>query len=657
LAAREQARARAAWESGRSLRQAGQLQAARAQFQLATRWAPQDALYWLNLARSEQLMGLADEAMAHAEHAFALDRTSLAACNMLAEMKRDARHSAAVLQVLDQLDPGTERDALWHILRGTAVFAAHAFEAAAHCFITALSLAAGDLGLRRRALTQLGHCFGLMKRHHDGSHCYRMVLDMDPHALGSALYAAHYSAWACDWALLAEDMGRLSTCMQTVIAEPAEAAIEALSPFCLLNLSDDPHLLRWLAERACAHPTVTPAQIAPWQPTPVPRPDGRLRIGWISSDLHHHATSILLAEVLEHFDRDRVELVFYSGGPDDRSPMRQRVLATAAQVHEVAQWSADELAMQIRQDQIGVLIDLKGFTFGSRLNVLAQRPAPVQLAWLGYPGTCGAAFVDYIVGDPVVTPLDAQPHYSEHIAQLPHCYQPNDSTRSRPATLSRSDCGLPEGAFVFASFNQSYKILPEVFAAWCRILDATPGAVLWLLVPQADTQARLRSAAAAHGVALERLVFAPFVGTESHRARLPNADLFLDTFPCGGHTTASDALWAGVPVLTLTGQSFASRVAASLVTTVGLPEMACADLDDYVAQALHYAHDPAALAALRQRLEAGRVQSPLFDGRRFARDFQHLLLRMVERQDAGLPPAPLAAQTHTGTQTPLENTP
>jgi predicted O-linked N-acetylglucosamine transferase (SPINDLY family) len=362
-----------------------------------------------------------------------------------------------------------------------------------------------------------------------------------------------------------------------------------------------------------------------------------------------HATSSLIVEMLEGMDRDRFELVLYSSGPDDGSAIRQRVRATAGLWREVLDWNDAHLAQCIRDDEIGVLIDMKGYTQGSRQTVLARRPAPLQVAWLGYPGTAGADYVDYIVGDPVVTPLSAQDGYCERIAQMPHCYQPNDSTRLQPATLPRSACGLPEDAFVFASFNQSYKIVPEVFQAWCQILSATPGSVLWLMVPQADVQARLRAAAASLGVDGERLVFAPFVGIDVHRARLPNADLFLDSFPCSGHTTASDALWAGVPILTLTGRSFASRVAASLLHTITLDELVCDDIDHYCREATRYAHDAAALQALRQRVQAARHSSPLFDGRRFAADFGDLLMRMVERQDAGLPPAPLAATPHLTT--------
>jgi predicted O-linked N-acetylglucosamine transferase (SPINDLY family) len=638
-------RAHDAWQRGVNLRKAGRLPAARDCFAEATRRAPGDALYWLNLARCEQLLSRPDQATAHAQRAFSLDRRSLVACNLLAELMRDALRAGESLQALDQLDPAVERDAQWHLLRGCALLAEHQPDAAAHAFTEVLALPGTDFKLHCQALTQLGNALSNLKRHQEASRCHRMVLKVDPLALGNALYAAHYSSWCCDWPQLADDLARLDSCIAALQLLPPSVERKRLPPFALVGLSDDPQLMRWLAEQDRAGWGVGPGRSPVRSIAPVPRPGGKLRIGLLSADFHHHATSFLLAEMLESIDRDRFELVFYASGPDDRSPTRQRVLASAHQVHEVAEWSDDGLAAQIRRDQVAVLLDLKGFTLGTRLDAMAQRPAPIQVAWLGYPATTGADFIDYLIGDTVVTPLDAQAHYSERIAQMPHCYQPNDSQRSRPAALSRADCGLPEHRLVLASFNQSYKIMPPVFEAWCRILAASDGAVLWLLVPAADTQARLLQVAAGHGIAPQRLVFAPFLAIEQHRARLPNADLFLDTYPCGGHTTASDALWAGVPVLTLIGDTFASRVAASLLCTLGLPELVCDGLNAYIDQALHYAADRPALAALRERLEVGRAQSPLFDGRHFARDFEQLLLRMVARQDAGLPPAPLPADT------------
>jgi predicted O-linked N-acetylglucosamine transferase (SPINDLY family) len=364
----------------------------------------------------------------------------------------------------------------------------------------------------------------------------------------------------------------------------------------------------------------------------------------MSADFHRHATSMLMVQALEHIDPDRYELYFYSAGPDDGTALRTRVLATASVVHEVATWSGARIAEQIAADQIGVLFDLKGFTKGARLDITAAHPAPLQVAWLGFPGTIGTDHIDYVIGDPVVTPLEHQADFTETIAQLPHCYQPNDALRSRPAVWSRAQCGLPHDALVLASFNQPFKITPQMFAAWCRVLQAVPRAVLWMLVPEPATRARLCAAAAALGIATERLVFAPFVEIERHRARLPQADLLLDTFPCSGHTTASDGLWAGVPMVTLIGRTFAARVAASLLHTLGLDELVFSDVDDYVAKAIELCRVDGALAQLRERIVSARLTSALFDGVRFAADLQALIDRMVERQDAGLAPAPLPAQ-------------
>jgi predicted O-linked N-acetylglucosamine transferase (SPINDLY family) len=471
-----------------------------------------------------------------------------------------------------------------------------------------------------------------------------MLLDDNPLDFGSALCAAHASSWACDWPGLAGDFERLRLCIAHV-ESTRKRPVTGKSPFPLITLTDDPEILKWAASLTYQEHCAGMQPVRQRSTQRVPRPNGKLRLGLMSSDFHVHATSILMAEFLEGIDRDRFELHFYSGGPDDHSALRARVRRTAASWTETADLSSTQLAARIRADQIGLLLDLKGYTLGSRMDVLAHRPAPIQIAWLGFPGTAGAPSLDYFIGDPVTTPMDAQPHFTECIAQMPHCYQPNDSTRTRPAPATRQQCGLPEDAtFVFASFNMAYKIVPEVFAAWCRILEETPGSVLWLLVQQLPARERLLAAAVQHGLDPDRLVFAPFVSGELHRSRLPLADLCLDTFPCGGHTTASDALWAGVPVLALMGQSFASRVAGSLLHALGLPELACSDIDAYIQSAVSLALNPAEFQALKGRLEAGRTQSPLFDGLRFAGDFERLLLRMVARQDAGLPPVPLAAE-------------
>ncbi|MEY2686787.1 MAG: hypothetical protein RL375_985 [Pseudomonadota bacterium] len=646
--------AAAAWERGVAHARHGRHQQALDEFKAAVRATPGDGLYWLNLANSERKCGRHADALASARKAFDLEPRSLDACHLLASLQRRDGATREALATLDKLPVPVERDGAWHFLKGALLYDLNRIPDAMQSLLGALALSGDAPQVRVKSLMQLGHCMALVRRHFEAGQCYRTVLDLEPDSLAAALYAAHYSAWSCDWAELDRDIERLGRCMSLVRDSQEHAGkTYSLSPFCLLTLTDDPALMRWAAESACIHaPRQAPSPQVVTPSNLIPRPAGKLRIGLLSSDFHHHATTMLVVETLEHIDRSRYELWLYSGGANDGSALRHRIEAAATCLREVAELDQAELAQQIRTDQIGVLMDLKGFTQGSRMSVLAQRPAPIQVAWLGYPGTSGADFVDYIIGDPVVTPLEHQPHFTEQIAQLPHCYQPNDSQRSHPATLDRTACGLPPEAFVFASFNQAYKIVPEVFAAWCTIVASRPDAVLWLLVPEPQTQAHLRAAAAAHGLPPDRLFFADFAPIERHRARLPNVDLALDTFPCGGHTTASDALWAGVPVLALQGQAFASRVAASLLHTLGVPELVCTQLDDYVERAIALAGSPADLAQLRRRVELGRNNSPLFRGREFAGDLQHLIDRMVQRHEAGLAPAALAADAAGDTVQP-----
>jgi protein O-GlcNAc transferase len=631
-------RAQQAWQRGRELSRSGRLKDAIIQFRQATKLCPGDSLYWLNLASTLRKVGEIDEALQSAKRAFELDRKSPVACQLLADLLAQMNRSSDMLAVIDSLDMASERDARYYLLKGSALSNLRRWQEAAQCYLSAMAAGTVENWVRRKALVQLGQALARLGQYGDAMEAYRTALVVEPLALDAALFAAHYAAWSCDWSGLAEDYEHLQECIDLVQGLPDPSSIEPISPFCLLTLTDSPELMRWAAE--ITSPKLTgKVRLAKQQR----RPAGRLRIGMMSADFQHHATSMLMVEMLERLDRQRYELYLYSNGVNDGSALRHRMESAADHFVEVEQLSNDELARRIEADQITVLFDLKGYTIGSRLHVMADRVAPVQAAWLGFPGTCGASFVDYIVGDPVVTPLDAQPFYTEHIAQLPHCYQPNDSQRPTPAPWSRAQCGLPEDALVFASFNQSYKIIPEVFEAWCRILAQVPGSVLWLLVQHPDIQANLRAHATRLGLAPARLIFASFEDIEQHRARLPQADVILDTFPCGGHTTASDALWAGVPMVALLGTTFAARVAPSLLRSAGVPELVCGDLAEYEQLAVALGTDPDRRQALREHLRLARQQAPLFDSERFARDFGALVERMVARWEQGLPPAPLAA--------------
>ncbi|HEY0838358.1 MAG TPA: hypothetical protein VGE72_30910 [Azospirillum sp.] len=377
---------------------------------------------------------------------------------------------------------------------------------------------------------------------------------------------------------------------------------------------------------------------------PLRRPlaaDGRLRVGYLSADFHEHATAYLAAELFERHDRARFRVLAYSYGADDSSPMRRRLEAGFDAFRDIRGADPEQVAARIAADGVDILVDLKGYTRHARLELLARRLAPVQVAYLGYPGTLGADAVDYLIGDRFVTPPEHQPHYRERLVRMPDCYQVNDRRRPLDAPVpDRAACGLPPDGVVFCAFNAVFKITPALFAVWMRILARVPGSTLWLPASNREAVANLRREAARHGIDPQRLVFAPHLPLAAHLARYRLADLALDSFPYTGHTTTSDALWMGVPVVTRMGDTFAARVAASLLNAAGLPETVTTSFAGYEALAVRLAEDPATRAAWRDRLAAGRATAPLFDTPRFTRHLERAYRIMWDRHAAGLPPEP-----------------
>ncbi len=375
-------------------------------------------------------------------------------------------------------------------------------------------------------------------------------------------------------------------------------------------------------------------------PHPLPRPGERIRLGYLSADFHEHATAFLIAGLIERHDRSNFEVLGYSYGPTTEDRMRARLSAGFDRFIDVSGMPHRQTAEVIRADAVDILIDLKGYTRNGRPAILTHRPAPIQVNYLGYPGTMGAHFIDYIIVDPFVVPPDQQPFFSERLVHLPDCYQCNDDTREiAEHTPSRAECDLPEQGFVFCCFNNSYKITPAIFDIWMRLLRAVPHSVLWLLDANPWAKANLAREAAARGIVPERLIFAPRLPLPEHLARHRLADLFLDTLPCNAHTTASDALWAGLPLLTCTGNTFAGRVAGSLLRAIGFGELVTTSLEDYEALALRLAHDGSMLGRLRSRLAQNRRTSPLFDTERYAHNLETAYWRMWERWRTGHPPA------------------
>ncbi len=377
-----------------------------------------------------------------------------------------------------------------------------------------------------------------------------------------------------------------------------------------------------------------PAQTPLWRP----RRHERIRLGYMSGDFHEHATSHLMAELFERHDRSRFEVFAIDNSRPDGSALRQRLVKAFDRMVPIRGLPPEAAARLVAGQEIDILININGYCGAHAMPVSAHRPAPLQVSYLGFPGTLGLSWMDYIIADGVVIPPDQEQHYAEQVVRLPGSYQVNDRQKAIGPSPGREACGLPRDGIVFCNFNSTHKLTPDIFAAWMRILAANPGSVLWQMQGNNLFPGNLRRAAAAAGVAPERLVFAPNLPLEQHLGRLRHADLCLDTFPCNGHTTTSDALWAGVPVVTLRGDAFVTRVAASLLTAMGLPELVTENLADYEALILALARDPSRLAATRDKLAANRLTMPLFDSERFTRNLEVAFVRMWERHVQGLPP-------------------
>jgi protein O-GlcNAc transferase len=350
---------------------------------------------------------------------------------------------------------------------------------------------------------------------------------------------------------------------------------------------------------------------------------GRIKVAYLSFDFQEHATAYLTAGLFEAHDRSRFDILALSYGRNVASAMRTRLETSVERFIDVSRDTDREVAALMQSLGVQIAVDLKGFTGGARTGILAHRAAPVQINFLGYPGTMGAQYIDYIVADRHVIPAQDRIHYAETVIHMPHCYQPNDAKRPLPAqSPCRAELGLPDRGFVFCCFNNLYKITPAVFETWMGVLQAVDGSMLWLLDGAAAAKRNLYNAAASRGIAPERILFAPHIELAQHLARYRHAGLFLDTSPCNAHTTASDALWMGVPVLTLTGRTFAGRVATSLLHAVGLPQLCTASPAEYAALAIRLARTPSELSALATHLEEGRRTFPLFDTAVYCRNLE-----------------------------------
>ena len=603
----------------------GHMDRAESALRQAVQRDPQQPQFWNNLAGVQLAVGRANEAETSVRKALALDaadassRFTLALCFEAQGRFDDAIHQCEeLLRAFPDAIPPAGLKAQIEEAQGKLDVASATLAAA--LMRSGGQTAAAPLYTQRASIEQRqGKLVEAMLS-------LEQVLKLDPGASGAVSELLFLRKQVGDW----RDLPALRARFRAGVV----AGQRQLSPFCLLS---DPSTRA--EQRRCAEQWSAAFPALP-RPRRVPS-DRILRIGYLSADFREHATAVLTAGLFESHDRQRFHVIGYSTGADDASAMRQRLVAGFDRFIDAQGWPPSRVAAQIAGDSVDILVDLNGHTYGAPTGAVALRPAPIQVNYLGYPGTMGVPFIDYLIGDPVVTPFAHAADYAETLVQLPQCYQVNDRKRSLATAPSRRELGLPDKAFVFCSFNQVYKLNPETLDAWARILAAIPDSVLWLLgahVPAVDrlVEANLRRELASRGIDASRLVFASRRPHPDYVGLFARADLFLDTWPYNAHTTASDALWAGCPVLTWLGHTFAGRVAASLLTAVGLPELIARDVNAYVAQAIELATDAATLARHRKHLAATGRDSALFDTVATTRALEQAYVEMARQARDGV---------------------
>ena len=481
-----------------------------------------------------------------------------------------------------------------------------------------------------KALNNRGQALRILGRYEEAAQTFAAVLYCEPGYAYVPGYLFNSQLYCCNWSAYDDN--------RAVIAAELMAGRAADNPMQFLSVSDSPaeQLVCAKAYTAKRHPPLEPAL---WQGEIYHH--ARVRVAYLSADFNNHATAYLMAELFEIHDRSRFEIVAFSFGPNDASPIRRRLEEAFDHFVDVSGNTDIEVAKMIRKLEIDIAVDLKGYTRDCRTDILALRPAPVQVNFLGFPCTMGAPYIDYFIADRITVPEEHHAFFSEKIVYLPGTYQVNDTKRKiADETPTRAQAGLPEEGFVFCCFNETYKLTPFVFDIWMRLLAQVEGSVLWLLDGNPVVAPNLRREAQARGISPERLIFAPRMPLANHLARYRLADLFLDTLPVNAHTTASDALWVGLPVLTCLGNAFVGRVAASLLNAVGLPELITTSLAQYEQLALELARAPERLQAMRQKLLTNQLDFPLFDLPRKRQHLETAYLEMHARTAKGVPPGP-----------------
>ncbi|HTW73461.1 MAG TPA: tetratricopeptide repeat protein [Steroidobacteraceae bacterium] len=638
-------------------------------FARAARLRPDSPNVLVNYGNGLRVCGRLDEALAAYERALSIGAQHAEAHNGRAAVLHMLRRFEAALAGYEQALRINPRLATAHYNRGLTLRELGRQDEALASFEQALRLresypeasndrgnALRDLGRLEEALVSYDRALQLkadfaaaysnrgnllrdLRRYEEALQSYERALALDPGLPGLQGVWLYTRLQLCEWRDLPTHLASL---MAAIRRSP-----RATLPFPLLAIADCAALQRqvaqaWSAEVqpvAPAPPGAAPpgaAPRAPQRPSGAPEHGGRLRIGYLSGDLREHALSYLMVGVFEQHDRERFEVLGISYAPPSDGPFGRRVHAAFDRFIDVSRLADREAVALLRELRVDIAIDLMGLTVGQRLRILASRIAPVQASYLGYPGTLAAPYVDYLLADRYVVTPAFRASCTEAIAYLPDCFQANDDRRPIDAQpLSRAALGLAEEAFVYCCFNNTFKLNPQMFALWCRLLQAQPRALLWLLAESEPARANLRRELQGRGIEPTRLVFAGRLPYEQHLARLRLADLFLDTLPFNAGTTASDALWAGLPVLTCSGETFAGRMAGSLLHAAGLPELVTHSLAEYEQRALQLAGAPGELACLRARLLERRGSCALFDTHGRCRGLERAYLAMHARHLRG----------------------
>ncbi|MFN9744629.1 MAG: tetratricopeptide repeat protein, partial [Betaproteobacteria bacterium] len=588
------------WQAGRDLMARRDWAAAARAFEKATRATPDDALYWLNLANARRHAGAFEAAEAAVRRLLALEPGHVLGQQVLGDVLAGQHRYAESAAVFAALEAAGTREPETMARHASMLLALCRPREALDVLIRALGVNPGVVAIH----VMMADAFRDQGLKREAVECLKTVRALQPAHLEALNQLSFEKRFVADWSDLDADIDAIAR----GLSESPQQRARVVAAFGTLSLPLPAALQRVAAAQESAAYEANARPLPPLDAAARARraARARVRVGFVSYDFREHPVSQLLVEVLEQMDRSRFELVLYSSGPDDGSLLRARIAAAADRFVDIRGQSDAEAAARIRADEIDLLVDLAGHTRGHRLGVFAARPAPLQLGYLGYPGTTGANFMDYFVGDAIASPLAHEAQFSERIVQLPGCFQPNGRWRPLPKPMTRAQAGLAEDDFVMCAFNHTYKIGPQAFDAWCRVMRRVPRAVLWIRESNGQLHDNVRREAALRGVAPERIVFAPHVPYDVHFSRLALADVFVDTWPYNAHTTAADALWAGVPVVTLPGESFASRVAASILAAVGLEGLAMGSVEDYEAALVTMATDPEVLPGLRAHLVDNR---------------------------------------------------